>query len=126
MTASRTVVPKRCNIGPAEIERRRRIAIALTVVTAVVAVVLLATGAPQITRIVIWPLATGATVCWLQVTRRFCVRFGAAGVENFGALGGEISVDPDQRAADARKAAQMILEGALIGLAPTVAIYLLR
>jgi hypothetical protein len=126
VTARRAVVPERCNIGQAEIERRRRIAIALTILTAVVAVAMVASSTPQVARLAIWPLATGAAVCWLQVFRRFCVRFGASGVENFGALGGEIQVDPAQRAADARKAAQMILEGALIALAPTVAIYPLR
>jgi hypothetical protein len=126
VAASRTVVPQRCNIGPAEIVRRRRIAIVVTAATALVAIALLASGLPHVARLVIWPLATGAAVCWLQVMGRFCVRFGAAGVENFGALGGEIRVDPAQRAADARKAAQMILEGALIGLLATVAIYLLR
>lgn len=101
-------------------------AIALTIVTAVVAVAMVGAGVPALARLLVWPVATGAAVCWLQVTRRFCVRFGASGVENFGPVGGEISVDPAQRAADARKAAQMILEGGLIGLLVTVPIYLLR
>ena len=57
-----------------------------------------------------------AAVTWLQVVHRFCVAFGALGLENFGRLGEEIQVDERQRASDRRRALQVILEGSLIGL----------
>lgn len=121
MTLNTSIGP-RCNIGPDEIARRRRSAIPMTVVTAVVVVAIVATHAPVLVRLLVWPLATGAAVGWLQVVHRFCVAFGALGLENFGRLGGQVQVDPRIRAADRRRALQVILEGALIGLVVTLAV----
>ena len=115
VTLDRSIAP-RCNIGPEEIARRRRSAIVLTVVTAFVAAALVALSTPPAIRLLIWPLATAAAVTWLQVVHRFCVAFGALGLENFGRLGDEVHVDAGQRATDGRRALQLILEGSLIGL----------
>lgn len=115
MTLDRSISP-RCNIGLDEIARRRHWASLLTVVTAVVAALLVAIAAPPVARVLIWPLATAAAVTWLQVVHRFCVAFGALGLENFGRLGSEVHVEPRQRAADRRRALQLIFEGSLIGL----------
>jgi hypothetical protein len=115
MTLDRSIAP-RCNIGPEEVARRRRSATVLTVVTAFVAAALIGIQAPPIARLLIWPLATAAAVTWLQVVHRFCVAFGALGLENFGRLGAEVHVDERQRATDRRRALQLILEGSLIGL----------
>ncbi len=76
----------------------------------------MAIAAPPALRLIIWPLATAAAVTWLQVVHRFCIAFGALGLENFGRLGDEVHVGPRQRAADRRRALQLILEGSLIGL----------
>jgi len=121
MTLDRAA-PPRCNIGPDEIARRRRSAIPTTVATAVVAVVMVALHVPAPARLLLWPLAAAAAVTWLQVVHRFCVAFGALGLENFGRLGGEHHVDPAIRAADRRRAFQLILEGALIGLVVALAV----
>ena len=112
----------RCNIGPDEIARRRRSAIVFTGVAAAVAVALVALDAPLVGRLAVWPFATAAGVTWLQVVHRFCVAFGALGVENFGRLGDEVEVDPARRAADRRLAAQLVLEGSLIGAVVTLAL----
>jgi hypothetical protein len=69
-----------------------------------------------------WPVATAGAVMWLQVVHRFCVAFGALGLENFGRLGQQHGVDAAIRAADRRRAFQLILEGALIGLVVTLAV----
>jgi hypothetical protein len=115
-----------CNIGPAEIARRRRSALGLTAVALVVAVALVATGAPVLTRLLLLPFAAGAAIAWLQVLRRFCVAFGAVGVRNFGALGRPETVgDVAARAADRRTAIRMIVEGSLYGLVVTAAAILL-
>jgi hypothetical protein len=121
VTARRSVEAQRCNIGPAEIARRRRIAVALSVATIALIALLAVIHAPLWARFLVWPLASGVTVTWLQVVRRFCVRFGAMGVENFGPLGGESPVDRAIRAADARRASAMILEGLLVGTLVTIA-----
>ena len=121
MTLDRSIGP-RCNIGPAEVARRRRSALFFTGVAAVVAVAIVVAHVPPIGRLLLFPFAAGAAVNWLQVAHRFCVALGAFGLENFGALGSEVHVDPAQRAADRRRVAQLLLEGSLIGLVATVAL----
>ena len=115
VTLDRSIAP-RCNIGPEEIARRRRTATVLSAATAFVAAFLVTVGSPALIRLLIWPLATAAAVAWLQVVHRFCVAFGALGLENFGRLGDEVRVDPQQRARDRRRALQLIVEGGFIGL----------
>jgi hypothetical protein len=118
--------PGVCNIGPAEIARRRRSAIATTVLAALVAVGLVATGVPAMVRIALWPFAAAAGIQWLQVVRKFCVGFGAAGLLNFGELGDHSSVEEAAaRAADRRTAVRMALEGASYGLVVAVILVLL-
>lgn len=119
MTAERTI-GTRCNIGPAEVDRRRRSAIALTAVVVLVALVLLALDVPTAARLAIFPFAAGAAVTWLQVVRRFCVAYAAVGIENFGAIGDEEKADPALRAIDRRRLAQLGLEGSAIGAAATL------
>jgi hypothetical protein len=121
VTLDRSIAP-RCNIGPEEISRRRPSAIVATVLTATVAAALVASHAPPLARLLIWPLATAAAVTWLQVVHRFCVAFGALGLENFGRLGEEVHVDERQRATDRRRSFQVILEGTVIGLVVTLGI----
>jgi hypothetical protein len=121
VTLDRSIGP-RCNIGPAEIARRRRSAIVFTIVAALVAVALVGLEAPTVGRLAVWPFATAAAVTWLQVVHRFCVAFGALGVENFGRLGNEVEVDPAQRAADRHGVVQLVLEGSLIGAVVTLAL----
>jgi hypothetical protein len=121
VTLDRSIGP-RCNIGPAEIARRRRSAIAFTVVAGLVAVALVAFHVPPAGRLLMFLFATGAAINWLQVVHRFCVAFGTFGLENFGRLGEEIRVDPAQRAADRRKVAQLLVEGSLIGAVVTLAL----
>lgn len=123
MTLDRSIGP-RCNIGPAETARRRRSAIVFTVVAAIVAVALVAFDVPPAGRLVMFPFATGAAINWLQVVHRFCVAFGAVGIENFGPIGSEVHVDPAQQAADRRRVAQLVLEGSLIGAVTTLALLL--
>ncbi|MBI3745523.1 MAG: hypothetical protein HY264_03185 [Chloroflexi bacterium] len=108
--------PGACNIGPAEIGRRRRSALATTALAIGVAVAVVIAGLPPLAYLVELPFAAAAAVNWLQVTRRFCVAFGAAGVLNFGRLGRVESVtDAAARAADRRMALRMTLEGVVYG-----------
>jgi hypothetical protein len=112
----------RCNIGPDEIARRRRSAITATIATVVAALLLVALHVPAVVRLLMWPLAAAAAVTWLQVADRFCVAFGALGLQNFGRLGDQSPVDERLRAADRRRALQLVAEGALIGLAVALAL----
>jgi hypothetical protein len=107
----------RCNIGPAEIERRRVTGWVLTAFAIAVGVLFFVVDAPPTARLLIWPFATAAAITWLQVFHGFCVSFGLIGLENFGRLGDEQKVEASARPADRRRALEVILEGGLIGLA---------
>jgi hypothetical protein len=111
-------VPGVCNIGPAEIARRRRGAWTATFVTLALYIVLVAAGVPPPVRLLVGLPAASAAVSWLQVRERFCVAFGSAGLSNLGPLGGARPVaDAAARRADRRKAASMVVRGCLIGAA---------
>ena len=116
----------RCNIGPDEVARRRRSAIFATVLFVIVAIAVVVIEVPPLERLLLWPVAAAVGVTWLQVTSRFCVAFGALGLENFGRLGSQVQVDAEQRRADRRRALLLVLEGTVIGLALTLAIVPLR
>ena len=122
MTAQRSLPFERCNIGPAEIARRRRLAILLSVLTVLLVAALVAAGVPAIARLAVFPFAAAVAVTWLQVIRRFCVHFGAFGLENFGELGEERRVAPEVRWADVRQSLEMLGQGLLFGLLVTLAV----
>ncbi|HSW41197.1 MAG TPA: hypothetical protein VLM76_01665, partial [Patescibacteria group bacterium] len=76
--------PGACNIGRAEIARRRRAGVFGLGAAGVLAAALLLVDAPAAARwLVALPLAGGA-VGLLQARFRFCAAFGLAGVRNFG------------------------------------------
>ena len=107
-----------CNIGPAEIARRRRAGYLGLGVAAVLAVGLVAAGAPPLLRLLVgFPLA-GAAVGLIQARLGFCAGFGMAGVRNFGAIGSVERVeDARARRADRVKSIGIIVAGSAIGLA---------
>jgi hypothetical protein len=109
--------PGVCNIGPAEIARRRRVGQVGLIVAIIVLVALLAIGAPPLVRIVIALPAAGAASGYLQAWLRFCAGFGSRGIFNFGAIGGtEDVVDPAARARDRARAGQIGIASLAIGI----------
>ena len=112
--------PGACNIGPAEIARRRNAGIAGVAVAAALAGALVVGGAPDWTRwLVALPLAGGAAGL-LQARLRFCAAYGFGGLRNFGPLGRASRVDDTAaRRADRRRALQIGLASAAIGLVGT-------
>jgi hypothetical protein len=111
-----------CNIGPAEIARRRTGGLVTVVAAVVLAVGLVAIGAPAWARLaVIVPLA-GGLISLEQVRRRFCVGFAMAGIRNFGPLGSPQHVEDDAARATDRRAALVMVAymtaiAAVIGVA---------
>lgn len=118
--------PGTCNIGAAEIARRRRAGVVGIGAAVALAAGLILVGAPAVTRgLVAVPLAVGA-VGLLQARLRFCAAYGAVGVRNFGALGRTERVEDDAaRRADRTKAAAIVLAAGAIGLAGALALVLL-
>ena len=81
--------PGVCNIGPAEIGRRRRAGHVGLIVTVIVGVALLATGVPAPWRLILFAPAYTGAVGYLQAYFHFCVGFASRGVYNFDELGQE-------------------------------------
>ena len=118
--------PGVCNIGPAEIARRRRAGHVGAIAAAALFAVLVAVDAPAILRLAIALPAAGSASGYLQARRRFCAGFGQMGVFNFEDVGTtEQVVDDAARAADRRKARQISLASGAIGLAVGIAAALL-
>jgi hypothetical protein len=111
-------MPGACNIGPAEIARRRRAGHAGLIATVVLLAVLLALGAAPAWRLLLALPASLAAAGYLQAWLRFCANFGYRGVYNFGALGREERVAGDAaRAQDRRRALLVGAAAGAIGLA---------
>jgi hypothetical protein len=111
-------VPGTCNIGPAEIARRRRIGHAGLAATVALAALLLALDAARPWRLTLALPAGLAAVGYLQAGLRFCLDFGLRGVYNFEALGHTERVRAaEARARDRRRALGIAAASAGIGLA---------
>jgi hypothetical protein len=119
-------VPGVCNIGPAEIARRRRTGHAGVIAALVLLVVLVAIGAPPISRLLVaLPVAVGASG-YLQAWLKFCAGFGAAGIFNFGERGTTTVVaDPEARRKDRARAFQIGGAAFVIGIAAGIVAVLL-
>ena len=107
-----------CNIGPAEIARRRTFGLVGLAGSALLAVALLAAGAPPIGRLLVALPVAASAIGLIQARLRFCAAFGIAGLRNFGPLGGEERVaEVAARRADRVMALRILAAGSLIGLA---------
>jgi len=109
--------PGVCNIGPAEIARRRMAGHVGLIATLAALAVLILINAPPVTRLVaILPAAASASG-YLQAWLKFCAGFGSRGIFNFGALGESDTVaDDGARAIDRRRARQIGLWAFAIGV----------
>ena len=110
--------PGVCNIGPAEIARRRRAGHIGLIAAIATFIVLVVSGAPDWTRFLIAIPAIVAASGYIQAHLTFCAGFGAAGVFNFGNLGTTERVHAHQdRARDRRRALQIGAASFAIGIA---------
>jgi hypothetical protein len=118
--------PGVCNIGPAEIRRRRMAGHVGAVSALVLLAALIAIGAPPWTRLaVILPVAVSASG-YLQARMKFCAGFAQCGIFNFGGSGDAVVVrDAEARRLDLRRARQISLSSFAIGLAVGVVAVLL-
>jgi len=102
-------VPGTCNIGPAEI-RRRRIVMWLGCVLSIVTLASFAqNSSSRADRLSIILPAFVFSIGFVQSRKKFCLAFGFMGAFNFGKVGAITKVlTPDQRSAD-RKTALVLL-----------------
>ena len=109
--------PGVCNIGPAEIRRRRMTGhVGLAAALALLAM-LVAASAPDVLRLLVIPSAAVSASGYLQARLRFCANYGWRGIFNVGEIGDDVRVT-DRRAvaADRRKAQRIGLGSLAIGL----------
>lgn len=115
-----------CNIGPAEIARRRRAGLLGIAVAVALTAALLALDAPQILRVLVLPPLASGIISLEQARRRFCVGFAMAGLQNFSALGHQTRIeDAAARAQDRRAALVMVGQGTLVAAAISAVFVLL-
>ena len=113
--------PGVCNIGPAEIARRRRAGHVGLAAAAVTFALLVAIGAPPLARLLVGLPAVMAATGYLQAWFRFCVAFGSAGVFRFGSTGTTEAVpDAAARSRDRATALRMGLMATAIGASAAV------
>lgn len=112
--------PGACNIGPAEIARRRRAGLVGVAAAVALAVVMVAIGAPEMLRVLVMPPLAGGIISLEQARRRFCVGFAVAGLQNFDDLGSQARIaDASARAQDRRTALLRVVQGTLVAAALT-------
>lgn len=119
-------IPGTCNIGAAEIKKRK----AATIISAILMIVMLMVfqlmSIERIWRFFLFLPATLFAINFLQVYFKFCVAFGLKGVFNFGDPGKNDSIlSSEHRRSDRIKSMLMIGSGILIGLAVSILYYLL-
>jgi hypothetical protein len=109
--------PGVCNIGPAEIARRRRAGHVGLLVTVAALAGLVAIDAPPVARLVLVLPAAAAASGYLQAWLKFCAGFGSRGIFNFGPVGDtQVVADEDARARDRARANRIGLASLAIGV----------
>lgn len=100
-----------CNIGPAEIKRRRQGALIGAILFAFTTLLFVITNAPTSTRLLIFIPALLFTVGIIQSRRKFCVAYGFLGVFSFEKLGAtrKITMNQDLKA-DRKYATKLLLQ----------------
>jgi len=118
--------PGVCNIGPAEIARRRRAGhVALIATVALFAILVLVSAPPLARLILVIPAAVSASG-YFQAYLKFCAGFGSRGIFNFDDVGTTQQVaDTAARALDKAKANRIGLASFAIGIAVAVLAVLL-
>jgi len=126
MTTANTYQPGVCNIGPAEIRRRRNTGIAGAVISAVLLVVFVVFHVPNPWRVVVLVPAGLSAAGFLQAAFHFCAAFGMTGLFNFGSLGTQEAVhEKEYRRKDQQKALLIAGLSGVIALAVFVIAVLL-
>jgi hypothetical protein len=126
-TATNQYIPGVCNIGPAEITKRRQLGWIGLIATIVSLVLLILLNASKPTRLIVFLPVALSSSGFLQAYLHFCAGFGSQGLYNFDSKVGKAdSVDQAEfRAKDRRKALQIFGGSAAIGLVVAIASVLL-
>ncbi|MCZ7381016.1 MAG: hypothetical protein O8C64_05535 [Candidatus Methanoperedens sp.] len=117
-------IPGVCNIGRSEIKMRKLAGWVGLVITIILYGSLVYFGVPRIWRLIIFIPSAMAAIGFLQARMHFCANFGMRGIFNFGEIGNKDTVEQAEfRAADRRKAMQIISYSVIAGIAAAVIAY---
>ncbi|MFH0848992.1 MAG: hypothetical protein V1857_05775 [archaeon] len=108
--------PGVCNIGPAEIAKRKQVGWVGTGATAILWLTLMVFHISRVWRLTIFIPATVAAIGLLQGYLHFCARFGFRGVFNFGPQVGKTETveQAEFRRKDRQKASRIVAYSVLI------------
>ena len=117
MSTQNQYIPGVCNIGPAEIKKRKQAGWIGLIATVVLWVLFIWFDIPRVWKFTLLFPAMVSAVNFLQAYMHFCAYFGFASLFNFGNVGKTDTVQQAEfRAKDRRKAWQIIIYSILIGL----------
>lgn len=124
---STSYIPGVCNIGPAEIKRRKLIGFIGLYVAAMLFAVLLVGGFDKPWRLLIFIPVLVSAVGYMQAKFHFCVRFGTQGLFNMGTklVIPQTVKKAEYRRKDQQKARTIAGLSALIGVIITLVVFLL-
>lgn len=115
-----------CNIGPAEIRRRKQGAIIGGVLYFATAILFITTSAPTSTRLITFIPAMLFAVGVIQSQRKFCVAYGFMGVFSLEKLGATTKVKINQDLANDRKyALKLLLQSVIAAIVLTFLVILI-
>ncbi|MGB7566475.1 MAG: hypothetical protein WBM07_01330 [Chitinivibrionales bacterium] len=128
MNKTNEYIPGVCNIGRAEIGRRKQAGWVGTIVTIAVWLVLFALRVPAAWQLLLFLPASLAASGFLQAFMHFCAGFGSRGLFNFGPEVGktETVTQAEFRAKDRKKARQIFGLSLIIGVAVAVVAYIVQ
>ena len=119
-------IPGSCNIGTAEVRRRKNFAILGSVFSVSSYLLLIFIQPPREVRLFIFLPLLLTTLGWLQVRRGFCLAFGIGGAFNFGNLGDATRIHRAvDRAADRKMVIKLAGQAALVAGILTLFAYLI-
>ena len=110
-----------CNIGPAEIKRRKQGAYLGGALYLIVSISLIASDASMSTRLWVFLPAALFAVGYIQSKRKFCVAYGFLGIFNFEKLGKTTKIKVNQELkADRKYAIKLSVQALLLAIILTL------
>ena len=118
-------IPGVCNIGPAEIKKRKQAGWTGLIATVLLWMAFIWFDVPSAWRLLLFFPAMMSATGFLQAYMHFCAYFGFASLFNFGDVGKTDSVSQAEfRARDRRRAWQIIIYSVLVGVIAAFLAYL--
>ena len=114
-----------CNIGPAEIKRRKQGALIGAILFAITSFTFAITDAPRTTRLLVFIPALLFSVGLIQSRRKFCVAYGFLGILDFEKTGDVRKITVNQDLANDRKYAVKLLLQSVFAAAVLTALVML-